>query len=1093
MPTEPLDGLLRDVVARSSFPFERRHDGWLRPPLEQVDDGDLDRRLRDWTNSLSPRSSPEHLRRLVDYEGLTLAEARALLGPVRLADGAALPAWAQTLGRALAGYEAALDDERELFDPAAPVPFEEALLPFVLLLRERLEPAGLDDTARRGWERRLLGTLGTWAVATLFAEFSSFRGPTSTFSSVLDRAAGLPPPHEAYRRFIGELAAGGMARVVARYPVLGRVLGQITHRWIAVADDLLERLACDRPLLEAVFNDGRALGAVVAVVPALSDAHRGGQQVALVRFADGPAIVYKPRNLGMETAYGAFLEWLVEAGAPLAIKAPAVLERGPYGWVEYIEPRPCPDAAALTRYYERAGQLLCLAHVLCATDCHYENLIADGEQPMLIDAETLMHHRLVAEAGAAPGAAQERAADFVARSVLRTGLLPIWQAGADARFAHDVSGFGAEAGAPTSVVVPHWIDVNSDRMARTQKRSALGRRHNAPRLGDAVVPIDDHMESFLRGFRSLYEFMQKRRERLLAADGPIAIFEGQTTRIVFRSTQVYGLILMAIQDNPSRMRDGADAGTTLDLLSRTYVTEPQRPVHWPLLAAEREALARLDVPVFEAPVDGRQLLLENGEGVPGCIVNASLADVRDRVAGLCIEDLEAQVELATVALRSLGRPPEPSRRSALAGGDARPVDPEPATLVDAAGRLADVLAARAIHGRDGSLTWVGPRYLPNSTRIEQASLRVGLWDGVAGVALFFAARSRVGDDRRSHELAVGAWQTVRTAIRRDGTVGSLGLGAGTGLGSLLYAAAEIGRLLEIDVDEDVDLLLDGFDDEAIANDGTLDVMGGAAGAILGLLAADPIVPNGRARDLASRCGYRLIGASVATADGSRAWPCEYAEGAQLTGFAHGAAGIAYALVRLSQATGDCAFKAAAEDGIGYERAVFDPNASNWPDLQLSGQDSNREGGRRFQTAWCHGAPGIGLARLGGLAVLDTPAIRADISIALETTQAMLQELAAEPDHLCCGNTGRIELLASAGQRLDRPELTARARRLAAEMLNAAGGPDHLWYAAGLPRGVYFPGLFTGAAGVGYELLRLAYPESLPSVLLWESPDVAARG
>lgn len=33
--------------------------------------------------------------------------------------------------------------------------------------------------------------------------------------------------------------------------------------------------------------------------------------------------------------------------------------------------------------------------------------------------------------------------------------------------------------------------------------------------------------------------------------------------------------------------------------------------------------------------------------------------------------------------------------------------------------------------------------------------------------------------------------------------------------------------------------------------------------------------------------------------------------------------------------------------------------------------------------------------------------------------------------------------------------------------------------------LYNPGFFQGTSGIGYELLRLAYPESLPSVLLWE--------
>lgn len=33
--------------------------------------------------------------------------------------------------------------------------------------------------------------------------------------------------------------------------------------------------------------------------------------------------------------------------------------------------------------------------------------------------------------------------------------------------------------------------------------------------------------------------------------------------------------------------------------------------------------------------------------------------------------------------------------------------------------------------------------------------------------------------------------------------------------------------------------------------------------------------------------------------------------------------------------------------------------------------------------------------------------------------------------------------------------------------------------------MHSPGFFQGAAGIGYELLRLAHPDHLPSVLLWE--------
>ncbi len=54
--------------------------------------------------------------------------------------------------------------------------------------------------------------------------------------------------------------------------------------------------------------------------------------------------------------------------------------------------------------------------------------------------------------------------------------------------------------------------------------------------------------------------------------------------------------------------------------------------------------------------------------------------------------------------------------------------------------------------------------------------------------------------------------------------------------------------------------------------------------------------------------------------------------------------------------------------------------------------------------WCYGASGIGLARLGGLSILDTPKERYEIEVALETTLACgLLSL----DNLCCGNFGQI--------------------------------------------------------------------------------------
>ena len=51
-----------------------------------------------------------------------------------------------------------------------------------------------------------------------------------------------------------------------------------------------------------------------------------------------------------------------------------------------------------------------------------------------------------------------------------------------------------------------------------------------------------------------------------------------------------------------------------------------------------------------------------------------------------------------------------------------------------------------------------------------------------------------------------------------------------------------------------------------------------------------------------------------------------------TGFAHGAAGIAWALVELWHATGEQRFRAAAWRLLDFERACFDPVRANWRDF-----------------------------------------------------------------------------------------------------------------------------------------------------------------
>ena len=196
----------------------------------------------------------------------------------------------------------------------------------------------------------------------------------------------------------------------------------------------------------------------------------------------------------------------------------------------------------------------------------------------------------------------------------------------------------------------------------------------------------------------------------------------------------------------------------------------------------------------------------------------------------------------------------------------------------------------------------------------------------------------------------------------------------------------------------------------------------------------------------------------------------------LAGFSHGAAGIAYALNRLAEVTNCGDFRAAAAEACAYEAALFSKEKGNWPDLRFPATEL----GYCFQSTWCHGAPGIGLGRAGTYQVADGDQTRTEIEQAMAAT---IREGFGRLDHPCCGNLGRADVLLTAGRKFDRADWQSAAWNLGASVIQRARKAGR--YELAWSTGPYLSSFHQGMAGVGYQLLRLAHPGRVPSVLLWE--------
>ena len=418
------------------------------------------------------------------------------------------------------------------------------------------------------------------------------------------------------------------------------------------------------------------------------------------------------------------------------------------------------------------------------------------------------------------------------------------------------------------------------------------------------------------------------------------------------------------------------------------------------------------------------------------------------------------------------------------GTDDRPPPDLPAASALPSGRLVDAATAigleierHALPDGTESVSWIGLRYLDGADRYQLDVLGDSLYDGCPGVALFLAALGRATGDRRFGALALHGLHELRGRLRatdpgsRRVVARAQGLGGAVGLGSVIYALVRTSAFIDGDgpaLIEDAARLAAWLTPELIADDEKLDVLSGSAGALLGLLALHSATGEDTVLQAAVDCGDHLLRHRVET-NGHRVW--QTVAERPLTGFSHGAAGIAYALARLYGATGERSYLEAAVEGIEYERSVFSEEHGGWPDLRAAGAAD--PGG--FPVKWCHGASGIALARLGCTRVAEIPGIDAEIAAGLDATRARYLQ---DADFLCCGNLGRVETFLVAG---DHESRRLAGTGTASVVARAARNGGYRLFAAA---GSYNPGFFHGTAGIGYQLLRVADPR-LPSVLLWE--------
>ncbi|GAA4205823.1 hypothetical protein GCM10022289_25880 [Pedobacter jeongneungensis] len=209
----------------------------------------------------------------------------------------------------------------------------------------------------------------------------------------------------------------------------------------------------------------------------------------------------------------------------------------------------------------------------------------------------------------------------------------------------------------------------------------------------------------------------------------------------------------------------------------------------------------------------------------------------------------------------------------------------------------------------------------------------------------------------------------------------------------------------------------------------------------------------------------------------------------MTGFSHGASGIAWVLMQVGQYFNAAGLIYLAEEALKYEMQYYHAPAKNWLDLRLGPHRLNKPNVHEWKletflpemtdvNAWAHGAAGIGIAREMAFVLTGKKNYKDDCKNILDRCLNDLKNFNRTDFTLVSGYCGMIPFLLKHHMEPQVLFILNRAKALHQKTKS---------YNTYVSCGCDDYGLLSGKSGVGYIILRILDNENTDNILAPELP------
>lgn len=638
---------------------------------------------------------------------------------------------------------------------------------------------------------------------------------------------------------------------------------------------------------------------------------------------------YKPRNANVDEAFKNLLEKLSKNDEILKMKNADLVNKDTYSWFNKVAYTPLSGIEESRKYYRRLGQLIAVIYILNGNDIHHENLISDGEQPVIIDLETLLTSRLLFMKKSISAYMRQNENLYMLDSVRNSMILPCM-------YKHK----------------NQHLDISPFKFTNQEEILDVDKTKNHDVDDSDIYMITDEL---CKGFHAVYKEVASNKEVYKK------YLDEQFCRIKVRylnkPTNEYSNIHKLLV-NPVCL---FDSNYAFAVTARMYNSNDEEISGEELF--EQKELLRFNIPYFEVAVDSKNLILSNCDRIHVFFSESPLEGLHAKLELLGDIDLKRQITAIEKSFKILS--PNFNIRELT---DIKKEVPNLSVIgsdkaickfIDDA--IEKVFKEHLTHPLTGNFFWMDPmlegdnekgeKYyqisdIPNSYYAGNIGILIALL-GLYNSDKYQNYINKLIDDiemdldkilkYNKYEMNIGAYNGIAAYIR-------------------YYMALMQKKMIKKKKFENrISEILNQIE-ISLNRDHKLDILDGTAGNALVLMELYKMINETKLSlkilKLVKNCRQHLLD-SIVCKEGEFYFPLENRENLYYGGFAHGSCGIIMALHKMSilLKTED---SEVLKNLLTTERALYDPIHHIWY------RDNKKVD---YSWGWCHGSAGILLSRL----------------------------------------------------------------------------------------------------------------------------------